>query len=173
VEDFQSGLSKMREALSDVYALLRVLDPGFEASYLVDADGAAAPRLSAALRDPRLCGPTLFFLGSVDTRYTLLAIPELVYLATLHGYATLVREVLGRIPYREAESHVPAAVWHELDKQDDEDTYMCLAALLEYLGLIDALRQLCDRALRSDDPEVREVGESYHPDVIVPDASGD
>jgi hypothetical protein len=103
----------------------------------------------------------LRLLGYLDTDYTIALVDSLVAISISHSDALAVRRLLGRLAYEEATRTVPAAVWKQLDETPDDDAYRRLAELLRHLGLAAALRELCERALGSDDPEVREVGEDF------------
>ncbi|MEC3977171.1 hypothetical protein [Amycolatopsis sp. H20-H5] len=74
------------------------------------------------------------------------------------------RELLGRLPFGEAQETVPPAVWKLLDKEDDELAYRRMAGLLDHLGLYDALKQLCTKAYEHIDPDVREIASDYSSD---------
>jgi len=76
----------------------------------------------------------------------------------------LVRQIFARLPWLDAAAAVPPAVVRLAGQRPDAATYRALAGLLVYLGLDDALRELTEMAMASDDPGVREVGEEYHPD---------
>jgi len=72
-----------------------------------------------------------------------------------------VRNLLGRLPYKELQSVVPAAVWRFLDRRNEGDAYWRMAELFEHLGLEAALQHLCVRARDSIDPDIREVAEEF------------
>lgn len=71
------------------------------------------------------------------------------------------RPPLGTLPYEELARQVPAAVWEQLQKTNDDNAYRRYAELFQHLGLMDSLRELSERALRSTDSAVREVGEDF------------
>lgn len=126
------------------------------------ADYAALLGLLAdALADPIERGPALHVLSYLDEDYTIALADRLVAASLSHRDALAVREVLGRLSWQEAARVVPPAVWAQLDETGDDDAYRRLAELLRHLGLTEALRRLCQRALASDDPDVREVGEDF------------
>jgi hypothetical protein len=68
----------------------------------------------------------------------------------------LVRQILGRLLYREVRARVPPLV----DGADDHD-FRRFAELLEYLGLGEALEALCVRAEAHPDEGVREVAVEF------------
>jgi hypothetical protein len=100
-------------------------------------------------------------LGCLDLQDTIALMDKLVSLSLSHGDALAVRRVLGGLAHDEAARTVPLAVWKQLDITDDDDAYRRLAELLRHLGLSEALRQLCERALKSNDPAVQEVGRDF------------
>ena len=107
---------------------------------------------------------TLALLGFLDPDYTKAFVPQLVYLATLQRNIQTVCELLGRLRYSDAKSLIPAAVWVQLEKADtehDPESFHLLAGLLIYLGLDKALTELAQRAQRSEDTNIREVGDAY------------
>jgi hypothetical protein len=85
----------------------------------------------------------------------------LVSTALSHREALRVRQILGRVAHNDLEAAVPPVVWEQLKTTPDYDAYRRLAELLAYLGLDEALQELRHRALGSDDPDVREVGEDF------------
>lgn len=99
----------------------------------------------------------LTILGCVNSSFTVDLLQDLVTVALSHRDALTVRQLLGRISYRDAYEIVPRAVWHQLDETDDDDAYRRMAELLAFLGLKEALRDLCSRAKESGDEGVREV----------------
>jgi hypothetical protein len=106
----------------------------------------------------------LLLLHNLHTDYTVALAEELMPAALSARDVLLVRQIFARLPRHEAAGVVPHAVAAQLAKTPDEDAYRRLAGLLDYLGLDDALRELAEAALTSDDPDVREVGEEYRPD---------
>jgi hypothetical protein len=106
----------------------------------------------------------LILVSVLPTEYTGALADVLVERALSHRDALLVRQIFGRLPRHEVVSVVPAAVWGQLAKAPDFDEYRRLAELLDYLGLDDALRRLCEVALESPDPEIRAVGTEFWPD---------
>lgn len=136
----------------------------YTASYALQADQAAAlDRLRAELAGVRT-RQALLLLANLHPDYTVALADLLVVRALSHRDALLVRQLFGRLPRDEAADVVPAAVRHQLAATGDEDAYRRLAELLYHLGLDDALRELAEAALGSDDPAAREVGEEFHPD---------
>jgi hypothetical protein len=123
-------------------------------------DGNLVEQLGAALTDPSRRRSALLILQQVDVPVTVSLLEPIVSAALSHRDALLARETLGRLPYRLGAARVPPVVAGLLDGSDD-DTYRRLAELLDHLGLYAALRDLCERAARSDDPNVREVGTDF------------
>ncbi len=119
--------------------------------------------LKQALDSPTERVSALLLLNNIHPDFTVLLADRLVALSLSHRDALLVRQILGRLSYEQAQGVVPAAVWRQLDSTDDYDAYRRLAELLAHLGLTQSLRQLCERALASQDPDVREVGEDLAP----------
>jgi hypothetical protein len=105
----------------------------------------------------------LYILRLIEDEYTVALINDLVDVSLSESAMLYARETLGRLPHTDLEHLVPAAVWQLLETEDDTDAYQRLAELLSHLGLNDALRELCQRALASDDPVTRRVGEEYMP----------
>ena len=144
-----------QRAVRDLAALSR------SAGALASDRAAALPMLSAALQGIAERATALRLLGFLDTDLTLALVHEVVPVALSHRDALLVRQVLGRLAFDDAARDVPPAVWRQLDETPDDDAYRRLAELLCYLGLTEALQQLCERALDSDDPAVREVAGDF------------
>lgn len=61
---------------------------------------------------------------------------------------------------------VPPAAWQLLEADCDAYDYEWIARLLDELGLDDALPELARRALASDDPEIRRVGERVRQEFL-------
>ncbi|GAA4618540.1 hypothetical protein GCM10023195_83400 [Actinoallomurus liliacearum] len=85
-------------------------------------------------------------------------LPQLVGLSMSHRWALQARRVVHRIP--------PDRLWPMLTpmvsgllKTADADDHLRLAELLAHVGAWPLLRQLADRAVTHDDPEIREVAE--------------
>jgi hypothetical protein len=76
-------------------------------------------------------------------------------------YSKRVRELLGMLSHADAAHLIPPAVWSRLEASPDQETYLQLGALLEYLGLSDALVELLRRSQASDDPDIREVTDFF------------
>jgi hypothetical protein len=100
-------------------------------------------------------------LGLLDTDYSTALVDELVGASLSHRNALRVRQILGRLPHDQAERVVPPAVWRQLQETPDDDAYRRMAELLSHLGLRGALTQLSAQALKSSDPDIREVGEDF------------
>jgi hypothetical protein len=138
----------------------------YSTAYALQAD---QPATLARLRAELAGGQTrqaLLLLANLHPDYTVALADPLATRALSHRDALLVRQVFGRLPHHEAVDVVPAAVWRQLGRTADDDAYRRLAELLDHLGLDDALRELAEAALRSDDPAIREVGEEFHPDHV-------
>jgi hypothetical protein len=117
--------------------------------------------LRGALRSRKGETAALLVLGFPDAEYLELLVDELVAVSLSHRSALRGREILGRLPHAKAEQVVPSAVWRLLRETGDYDAYRRMAELLSHLGLREALGQLCAQALRSDDLDIREVGDDF------------
>jgi hypothetical protein len=100
---------------------------------------------------------------SLPTDFTVALAEDLVSSALSYRDHLLVLRILARLPRHESVGVTPQAVYRQLAKTPDADAYRMLAGLLDYLGLDDALRELAEAALASDDPDLREVGGQYQP----------
>jgi hypothetical protein len=105
----------------------------------------------------------LYILRIMEHEYTVALMNDLVEVSLSESAMFRVWETLGRLSHTDLERLVPAAVRQVLEEEDDVDAYQRLAGLLSHLGLTDALRELCQRALASDAPETQAVGEEYLP----------
>jgi len=151
----QSQRTVWQRAVSDIDALAATVR-------ILQQDRATTlARLQEALRDIQERMAALHLLSFLDADYVIALTDTLVSLSLSHGDALAVREVLGGLPHDKAVRTVPAAIWKQLGETDDDDAYRRLAELLRHLGLGTALRELCERALASDDPAVREVAEDF------------
>jgi hypothetical protein len=121
---------------------------------------ATASLLSEALRDPTRRTAALLSASLLDPVITMLSLGILVGLAASDRDAVLVRQVLGRLSHYEVLARVPPIVDVLLDDADDHD-YRRYAELLVHLGLADALRELCSRAMKSPDSGIREVAAEF------------
>lgn len=158
-EDQVNGLPEQGDAWQCAVRDLAALS---SSSGALASDGAAAlPVLSAALQGAAERVTALRLLGFLDTDLTLALVDKVVPVALSHRDALLVCHVLGRLAFDDAARAVPRAVWRQLDETPGDDAYRRLAELLSYLGLTEALQQLCERALDSDDPAVREVAGDF------------
>jgi hypothetical protein len=155
----------MDERVSDDWTTaLELAGALYPAAYALTVDESAA---LARLRQELTGGKArraLLLLGVLPTGYTVALADVLAERALSHRDGLLVRQLFGRLPRHETVSVVPTAVSVQLVRTPDDDAYRRLAELLYYLGLDDALRELAEAALASDDPGVREVGEEFHPD---------
>jgi len=106
-------------------------------------------------------GYNLLMLGLLDTDYSEALVDQLVSASLSHRNALRVRQILGRLPHDQAERIVPPAVWRQLHQTDDYDAYRRMAELLSHLGLYGALGELSAEALKSSDPDIREVGDDF------------
>jgi len=97
----------------------------------------------------------------LDTDYSAALIDELVSASLSHRNALRVRQILGRLPHAQAKHVVPPAVWRQLQATADYDAFRRMAELLSHLGLRGALSQLSAQALKSSDPDIREVGADF------------
>ncbi len=116
---------------------------------LTAALGPGSPEVRAALD----------FL-SVFPDDTLTLLPQLVEHALSHRWAGFAREAIGAAPYRLTHPALKEIVLPRLDSADD-DEYRRFAELLAHVEAWDLLRQLTKRALASDDPDIREVGDDF------------
>jgi hypothetical protein len=103
----------------------------------------------------------LMLLSLLDPAFSEALIDRLVSASLSHRNALRIRWILGRLPRDQAESIVPPAVWRTLQETGDDDAYRRMAELLWHLGLREALSQLAAQALKSSDPDIREVGEDF------------
>lgn len=117
--------------------------------------------LRGALRIPEEQPLALLILGLLETDFSETLVDQLVSASLSHGNALRARQVLGRLPHDQAERAVPPAVWRQLRETGDYDAYRRMAELLSHLGLKDALSRLSAEALKSSDPDIREVGEDF------------
>lgn len=140
-------------ALRDLNRLLGIL-------HELSAAPDVATRLDAGLSTPSERRAALLMLGLLDTRHTVASVDLVVAASESHRDARLARELLGRLSRRDLQDLVPPVVFSRLDDADD-DTYRRLAELLAYLGLHRALEELCELALASDDPGIREVAADF------------
>ncbi|MER7842102.1 hypothetical protein ABTY98_41015 [Streptomyces sp. NPDC096040] len=143
------------EALAAAGRLNRALSP------LRINEEWAQERLRSALRRPEHAVQAIFLLETLDTEPTKALVDDLVKYALRERHTLLIRNLLGRLPWREAKEIVPPAVGRLLDDADDSDDYRRMAELLYHLGLDEALQELCARAEDSIDPDVREVAADF------------
>jgi hypothetical protein len=121
---------------------------------------ASAGMLRHGLADPTRRRACLLVLSVLDPEVTVGVLDQVVGLAAGDRDAVLIRQILGRLPYREVRAGVPPVVDVELDDADDHD-FRRFAELLEYLGLGEALDVLCVRAEGHPDEGVREVATEF------------
>jgi hypothetical protein len=117
--------------------------------------------LRRALRNPEEETAALMVLGLLETDYSGALVDQLVSASLSHRNALRVRQILGRLPHGQTVRVVPPAVWRQLKETGDYDAYRRMAELLSHLGLRGALSQLSAEALKSSDPDIREVGEDF------------
>jgi len=103
----------------------------------------------------------LIILRFLDTDYTVAVLEDLVAMSISARYSRRVRELLGTLPHTDAAHLVPPAVWRQLEASPDQEAYLQLGSLLEYLGLSGALAELIRRAQASDDPDISEVPDFF------------
>ncbi|GGN44634.1 hypothetical protein FHR83_004542 [Actinoplanes campanulatus] len=115
-----------------------------------------------ALADPYTRRQTLFVLSQLDASFTVALIRPVVEASLSDRDALLARQVVARLPFTAYASAVPDIVVELLGDADD-GVFRRLAELLDHLGLYPALRRLTEIARRSDDPDIREVGEDFEP----------
>jgi hypothetical protein len=144
-----------QQALGAVRALLQATS-AFQSDY-----PGTLELLRRALRSPEEETAALLMLGLLETDYSAALVDQLVSASLSHRNALRVRQILGRLPHDQAERVVPPAVWRQLQETGDYDAYRRMAELLSHLGLHGALSQLSDQALKSSDPDIREVGEDF------------
>lgn len=118
-------------------------------------------QLAAALRNPYERRAALILLGTMDVEYTISLANDLCVAVLSHRDTLMARELLGRLPHSDAAHILPPIVWAHLDKINEDDAYRRFAELFDHLGLSEALDELDQRALKSSDPNIREVGEDY------------
>lgn len=102
----------------------------------------------------------MWILGSLPWDYTRSLCPEIVDRALSHRHAGIARRLLGGMPHAVIAEVVPPIMAQVL-VEADYDEYRRSAELFEYLGLSEELAALCSKALRSEGPDIREVGEDY------------
>jgi hypothetical protein len=135
----------------------------YTTAYALQAD---QPATLARLREEITRGDTrraLLLVHNLHADYTVALADVLVTRALSARDTLLVRQIFGRLHCHRAAEVVPPAVRAQLARTPDHDAYRSLAGLLDHLGLDDALRELAETALASDDPDIRDVGEEFHP----------
>ena len=87
-------------------------------------------------------------------------LPRLVDLAQSHPWAGYARQAIGAA---RREQIIPALqqLVPALLETTDYDSYRRLAELLAHIRAWQTLGELCQRALASDDADIREVGEDF------------
>lgn len=109
---------------------------------------------------------SLDLLGLLHPRFTLAVVADLVWLAPSDKHHLQVLTLLGRLSKAEAEAAVAPAVSALLPEADYFDL-LRYGGLLMYLGLMSELKELVDYASASDDPETRQLGPEYFPEVLT------
>ena len=99
--------------------------------------------------------------GFLDTAGVRVLAPALVYWSTVLRYRERVLRLLGRLGRRGICQVVVPCVRRELSTPVGLDwwDYRCHAGTLYHFGLYDEVAWVAERALASEDPEVREVGQ--------------
>ena len=99
--------------------------------------------------------------GFLDTAGVRVLAPALVYWSTVLRYRERVLRLLGRLGRRGICQVVVPCVRRELSTPVGLDwwDYRCHAGILYHFGLYDEVAWVAERALASEDPEVREVGQ--------------
>ena len=99
--------------------------------------------------------------GFLDTAGVRALAPALVYWSTVLRYRERVLRLLGRLGRRGICQVVVPCVRRELSTPVEPDwwDYRCHAGTLYHFGLYDEVAWVAKRALTSEDPEVREVGQ--------------
>ena len=99
--------------------------------------------------------------GFLDTAGVRVLAPALVYWSTVLRYRERVLRLLGRLGRRGICQVVVPCVRRELSTPVEPDwwDYRCHAGILYHFGLYDEVAWVAERALASEDPEVREVGQ--------------
>jgi hypothetical protein len=144
------------EALAAADRLNRALSP-----LRIDQEGTQE-QLRTALRRPEEAVRAILLLETLGTTPTKALVDDLLVLALQERRTMLIRNLLGRLPWREAKEIVPPAVRRLLDDDmDDSDAYRRMAELLYHLDLDEALHELCARAEDSIDPDVREIAADF------------
>jgi len=139
-------------------AAIRQLPVAFQP--LSKEPAATASLLREALTDPSRHRAALLLASLLAPIVTMLSLDIMVGFAASDRDAVLVRQILGRLPHHEVLARVPPVIDVLLDDADDHD-YRRYAELLVHLGLADALRHLCARALKSPDLGIREVAAEF------------
>lgn len=152
-------VGRSHESWQRVLGSLRELTPAIGA---LEADyPGTLEALRSALRVTEDEPIVLLLLSLLEPAYSEALVDQLVSASLSHRNALRVRLILGRLPHSHAERMVPPAVWRQLRETGDDDAYRRMAELLSHLGLREALNQLSAQALRSSDPDIREVGEDF------------
>jgi hypothetical protein len=123
---------------------------------------ARAEVLSAALKGGAWdVGAALDFLRVLPDD-TLTLLPQLVGHALSHRWALYARQAIGAAQARRDRLHpaLQEIIVPRLDAADDDECRR-FAELLAHVEAWDVLRLLTQRALASDDPDTREVGEDF------------
>ena len=154
----QSGSKDVPAAWDSALAAVRALSVA--TNRLVASVESPDELIASALQDPAQRRATLHLLLNLDPTIVLPVLDVLVPLALNDRDAVLVRQVLGRLRHADLSSRLPPSVWPHLEDGDDHD-WRRSAELLDHLGLFDALNQLCDRAMVSQDAGVQEVGKDF------------
>lgn len=102
----------------------------------------------------------LYFLLLADADLVREVLPELIVAGLCHRDALLVRGIVGRLPRSVLQSELPPVIEVRLADADD-DEFRRLAELLDHLGLDAELAHLVAVARQSEDPDIREVAESF------------
>ncbi|MFI6645336.1 hypothetical protein [Streptomyces sp. NPDC050504] len=97
---------------------------------------------------------------SGDGSVGLALLPELVEWTRSHRYARFARQAINAIPSERLLPVLEPLILERLDSADGEE-YLRYAELLFHIEARELLGRLTARALASDDPDTREVGEDY------------
>lgn len=81
-------------------------------------------------------------------------------------HAVRITRLLGQLPREKMRRLVIDYAHGQLNKYEDYYDYWKIASLLNDLGLTDEVQRLAERALKSGDPEVQEIGNDIIDDML-------
>lgn len=94
-------------------------------------------------------------------------IPSLLRWTYSERFYQKVCRLLGQLPFEEAKEIIPAQIDILLNNETaDWWDYWQFASLLKYLGFHDEVCRIAERAHNNSDPEIKDMGDSIHEDLI-------